>query len=366
MLAVRTAVFACLILAACDGNPFAPKVPGTETPTPAGNASVSTLPGTDAPTTDGSITRFEDEGLGPLSASNGDGTASGSGTAPAVQGNGFAFQDGQIHYNAADDTFAVDNLAFDGGNVYTRSPAFKASAAGPDIGAARVYQGAGTVRDNQTGALIDQFSYRALFGESRSGRTQFAIVRTGAYRPYGFGGFIFNRKGGVGLPVLEPGSNQANYTGAYAGLRDFKGKGGMQVTSGDMQMSIDFNDFNPNESGLDMASGVTGFVNNRKIFDLNGNEITAQVIAEINADKGTALTAMPSLQIFTGPGFMDKNGETEGYLDNFLSGKEFEAGKYYALLSGSKADEVVGIIVVNSDIGTYTARETGGFILYRQ
>lgn len=364
MLAVRTAVFACLVLAACDGNPFVAPDPGT---TPGSNQSVSTLPGTTAPTTNGSITRIEEHGKGPNSASNGDGTASGEGSAPDVLGNGFAFRDGKINYNPANDTFAVDNLAFDGGNVYNRSTAFKTSENGPDIGAARFYEGPATVRDNDTGALIDQFSYRALYGASTSGRTQFAIVRTGAYIPYGFGGFIFSRKGGVGFPDLEPGSNQAKYTGAYSGLRDFDGQEpyGLQVTSGTMQMAIDFNDFNPNESGLNLASGVTGAIYDRKIFDLDGNDITASVLAEINADKGTAMTALPQLNLFTGPGFMDANGETEGYIDNFVDGKEFEAGKYYAVLSGDKADEVVGIIVINSDIGTYTARETGGFILYR-
>ena len=366
MLAVRTAVFACLVLAACDGNPFV--APGGGGSAGGGNTTVSTLPGTAKPSTTSGITRYEEHGKGPNSASNGDGTASGAGSAPDVLGNGFAFQDGQILYDSANDTFSVDNLAFDGGNVYARSPAFKASDAGPDIGPARLYEGAGTVRDNQTGALIDQFSYRALYGESTSGRSHFAIVRTGAYVPYGFGGFIFNRVGGVGLPVLEPGSNQAKYTGTYAGLRDFDGKGGLQVTSGNMEMAIDFNDFNPEESGLNLASGVTGFIDNRKVFDLNGNDITAQVVTEINAAKGTSLPTdfLPSLQLFTGPGFMDANGETEGYVDNFLDNKEFETGKYYAVLSGDKADEVVGIIVVNSDFSTYTARETGGFILYRK
>ena len=366
MLAVRTAVLACLLLAACDGNPFAVGAGDPDPdPTP-GNPSVSTLPGTENPSANRSISRFEEHGKGPNSANNGDGTAGSGGSAPAVLGNGFAFQDGKIHYNAADDTFAVDNLAFDGGNVYVRSSAFGDADVVNDIGPARLYEGAGTVPDNQTGALIDQFSYRALYGVSKNdGRTSFAIVRTGAYIPYGFGGFIYTRRGGVGFPVLEPGSNQAKYTGAYAGLRDFDGQGGLQVTSGKMELTIDFNDFNADESGLDMASGVTGGVFDRQVFDLAGNDITDSVIAEINADRGTSLTELPELRLFTGPGFMDSNGESEGYIANFPDGVEFETGKYYAILAGDKADEVVGIIVINSDIGTVTTRETGGFILYR-
>lgn len=360
MSAVRTTLLACIFLAACDGNPFVAGAVDPVDPT-TGNASVSSLPSTTNPTSTGGVVRYEEHGKGPKSTSNGDGTTSGEGTAPDVLGNGFAFQDGKIYYNADDDTFAVDNLAFDGGNVYERSPAFNAGGTANDIGPARVYEGAGTVADNQTGQLVDQFSYRALYGESTSGRSHFAIVRTGAYIPYGFGGFIYSRTGGVTLPT----SGFAKYTGTYAGLRDFDGQGGMQVTSGDMEMSIDFNDFNPDESGLDQASGVTGFVDNRKVFDLAGNDITASVVAGINADKGSTLTALPSLNFFTGPGAMDSNGETEGHINNVLDGEEFESGKYYAIISGDNADEVVGIIVVNSELGSVTVRETGGFILYR-
>jgi hypothetical protein len=38
---------------------------------------------------------------------------------------------------------------------------------------------------------------------------------------------------------------------------------------------------------------------------------------------------------------------------------------YYGVISGTNADEVVGVIVVTSEFDGYTARETGGFILYR-
>ena len=342
MSAVRTSLMACLLLAACDGNPFAAGPGGGGTDPGVSNGSVSTLPGPTTPTATGDITRTEERV-----------TAVG-----ANYGNGFA--EG-FSYNAAADTFRVDNLAFDGGNVYTRS------AAVPNLGPARVYAGAGTFPDNDTGALIDQFSYRALYGVSTSGRSTFAIVRTGAYIPYGFGGFIYSRDGGVVLPT----SGQANYTGDYAALRDYNGRGGMNMVTGDMEMSIDFNDFNPDESPTGNGAGIQGQVTNRRVFDLNGNDITAAVLFEINEDKNpdVDLTELPTLVFSVGPGVLDNNGEAEGELTSTINSngsiEQFEAGQYYAVISGDNADEVVGVIVVTSSVDGVTVRDTGGFILYR-
>ena len=250
MLSVRTAVVACLLLGACDGNPFEGGAGG---PDITGNPSVSSLPGTANPTSTGDITRTEDRNKGP----GGD----------EVYGNGFAEA---YSYDPAGDTFSVDNLAFDGANVYTRSGSF------PTVGDAGLYQAAAIYEDAQTGQQIDQFSYRALYGVSRTGLTSFAIVRTGGYVPFGFGGFIYSRDGGVVLPT----TGQARYNGNYSGLRDFSGRGGMQVVEGDMQMSIDFNDFNPDEGGTGNGAGIRGRVENRRVFDLNGNDITGSVLAE--------------------------------------------------------------------------------------
>lgn len=342
MLAVRTAVFACLVLTACDGNPFKATDP---VGTGSGAKSVSTLPGTDTPSSTTNIARTEARDKGP------DGGE--------VTGNGYA--EG-FRYDASKDTFTVDNLAFDGGNTYTRSTTIPSAGPGNLAG---VYEASSTYADSQTGAQIDQLSYRALYGVSTTGRTNFAIVRTGSYVPYGFGGFVFNRKGGVVMPT----AGQAQYKGSYAGLRDFNGTGGLQITSADMRVAIDFNDFNPDE-GL-AGKAAYGIIDNRKIFDLDGNDITGSVLAGINADKNPdfALTELPTILFKVGPGNVDLNGEMEGELSDYITsnGKDttFEDGKYYAVLSGNNADELAGVIVITSDINGITARETGGFILYR-
>ena len=218
-----------------------------------------------------------------------------------------------------------------------------------------------------TGAPIAQFGHRAIYGVSTSGNTEFAIVRTGAYVPYGYGGFVYERDGEVVLPT----SGQASYSGDYAGIRDFDGAGGLEYSEGDMTIAIDFNDFNE-------GAAVAGQVTNRAIFDVNGNDITDDVINALNIDNESSLTELPTLVFSVGPGSLDANGEMTGELTSSVTNADgaavgFEEGNYYAVISGDATqggqDEVVGIIVVEATDPRYegvTVRETGGFILYRE
>ncbi len=360
MSAVRKSLAALLVLAGCGGAPFAGSGGGGGGVTV---SSVSDLPSTSSGVSAANgVERHEGHKRGP---DDKPGTVN---TGPYV-GNGFAFKNGKINYDGTKDTFTVDNLAFDGGNVYQHTTV--GGDMGPDAGPARVFKADSTYADDQTGELIDQFSYRTLYGVSDTGRTRFAIVRTGAYRNYGFGGFIYNRTGGVTLPT----TGEAQYKGTYAGLRDSTA-GGLAYTTGDMQMSIDFNDFNPEESATGNGAGIKGYITNRHIFDLNGNEITDSVLAGINADKKplTDLTELPTLAFKVGPGVLDNNGEAQGELNSVIVVKgvggagtvqQLEGGKYYAVVSGTNADEVAGVIVVVSTVAGTDFRETGGFILYR-
>jgi hypothetical protein len=307
------------------------------------------LPGTPNPTPRNGITRYEalEEGTG----------------------NGYA-QD--FTYDAAADTYTIDNLGFDGANVYSRGNRVAT------LGGYNVYEATRTEIDPQTGVAIPQFQHRALAAVSRSGRTEFAIVRTGAYRTYGFGGFVIKRNDNVSMPT----TGQAAYTGQYAAVRDFNGIGGLEYSTGDMDIAIDFKDFN-------VGSAVQGTVQNRQIFDVNGNNITADVLAAMDAkydpdDKVGPSTELPVLLFKVGPNATDVNGEIRGFLDSAVldyrndsstAGQPprptvtvFEDGNYYAIVSGTNADEVVGVIVVEAEdprLDGVTVRETGGFILYR-
>jgi len=269
-------------------------------------------------------------------------------------GNGYAQS---ITYDPDANTFHVDNLAFDADNVYQQDDVVST------LGPFRVYENLAVYQDSVTGVPINQFPHKAIFGQSRNLTsdgdpiTEFAIVRTGAYADYGFGGFMYQRRQGVTLPA----SGQAVFAGDYAGLRDFGARGGLEYVTGDMAMAIDFEDFNDGD-------GVRGQVTNRRILDINGNDITASVTTALG------VTALPTLVFTVGPGVGNNAGEMTGEItssyynpDGALEG--FESGNYYAVLSGEGADmEVAGVIVVTADDKRWdgvTVRETGGFILYR-
>ena len=326
----QKSIFAALLLplAACAA-------PGTN-PVTGGDG----VDGTEDATANDAIVRYEPS----------DGEGSGYAT-------GYAYDEGT-------DTFTVDNLAFDGDNTYTAED-------DPDIIANipfSVYENASVFNDSTTGVPITQFPHKIIYGVSTNTdgdgnpTTEFAIVRTGAYLGYGFGGFLYQRGGGVTLPT----TGQADYTGQYAALRDFDGMTGLEFATGDMNVSIDFEDF-------DSGDAAQGTVTNRQIFDIDGNDITASMITALETEYGGTYAALPTLTFNVGPGVLDSAGELQGTLSSYLvdgdgDTQQFESGNYYALLSGDGADEIVGVLVVEADDPRYTnvtVRETGGFILYR-
>lgn len=329
MKPIKHALWMALLLSACGGNPFLPPGDGS---------------GNGPPGTAGGIKGAND----PIQRTE-QVTASGNGYAV-----GIALNTGADPLDPADDTFEVDGLAFDGGNVYQP---------GATIGPFQIYEADSVYQDAVTGNNIDQDLYRAIYGASTTGKTSFAIVRTGSYIGYGFGGFVYKRTGGVTLPT----SGFAGYTGEYAGLRDFNGVSGLEYTSGQMTLSIDFNDFNN-------GAGVKGSVTDRVIYDATGLDITADISAAIDAEYGTALGgAMPVLQ-FVVSNALKASGEATGTVLSKAGSDTLESGKYYALIANSpglNAAEVVGVIVVESSdprggaFANVKTRETGGFIVYR-
>jgi hypothetical protein len=310
-------------------------------------------PGTLSPTPNSSIFRSE-----PRDDSNGPG-----------RGNGFATN---IRYNADDDTFSVDNLAFDGDRPYDRGTAVSSlsrDAAGR--GRFQVYEGPSVVVDprgasseNPSGE-VRQFVYRAVYGVSDNRfddggtdtpTTQFAIVRTGSYIDYGFGGFIYQRDTDVDLPT----EGLATFNGHSAGLRDFQNSGGLQYTTADVRVTIDFSDFNDGSSIR--GDGVEGRIFNRRVLDLEGDDITS----EITATLGEGVTAIPDALFVVGPDVLDNNGDLVTNIRSDLPNGAgiYENGTFYGIVSG-EADEIVGVFVLESEGQEITSRDTGGFIVYR-
>jgi len=142
-----------------------------ETPIDSDGRTPELPPGTTTPTPDSSIVRRE--------------------ALDEEDGGGYATN---IEYrnDQGQDEFVVDNLAFDGNNVYTRGDPVTGVA---QLGSYAVYEGAEQTTDPVTGSSLNTFTYRAVYGRSATGETEFAIVRSGSYVDYGFGGFVYQRNG---------------------------------------------------------------------------------------------------------------------------------------------------------------------------
>lgn len=259
-----------------------------------------------------------------------------------------------FRYDGDTDTFYVDNLAFDGEGGYSVVRDGGGNRLG--IGPFTAFENSATAADGLTSASINQLEYRALYAVSADQQSSIAIVRSGAYVEYGFGGFIYQREGGVTLPE----TGQAVYSGTnnYGGLRDFKGQGGMEYVTGDAEVRIDFSDFNE-------GAGVIGYVRNRRVFDMDLTDVTPALRTGLGG-----ATALPVLQFVIEPGVLDSNGELTGEVQSVdpRDGSIFETGNYYALLSGDNAQTITGVIVVTGEDprnSAITVRETGGFFATR-
>jgi len=314
-------------------------------------------PGTESPTRDDSIFRREsfDEEIG----------------------NGYVRS---VSYNEDDDTFFVDGLGFDGNQVDGDrfTPSDPGSLGGRfDLPGARysVYEAPVEFPDSLTETPIPQFLHRAIYGVSDSGDTEFAIVRTGAYINYGFGGFIYQRNGDVVIPA----EGQATYEGAYAALRDFDGRSGLEYADGRAEIDIDFSGFRGNCAEAECDNAVRGLISERRLFDLEGNDITRAYLDALSAANGdVALSEMPVISFKIGPNVGDLNGELVGTV--FTAGSEApltesieEDGQFFAVMAGDHASEpggeIAGVVVIENDDPRFdgvTVRETGGFIAVRR
>lgn len=347
------AAVAALALSACSGgsNPFGTDSDSAGTDTGSGDTGTDTGSGIDSDRTlpPGTASPSAEDGIYRTEATSDE---------DAYSGNGYATD---ISYDAEADTFTVDNLAFDGDNVYSRGTDVSSLA-----GQYAVYEADEHFTDPDSSTPINQFTHRAIYGVSTDGNAKFAIVRTGAYVGYGFGGFVYQRENDVTLPS----TGQAIYNGVMAGLRDFSGAGGLEYSTADIEIAIDFDDFDEDTGGR--GDAVQGTISNRTIFDIEGNDITSEVIARIEAKNDITLRTYPTATFSVGPGVLDDNGEMMGelqsyYTDNTGATQIFESGNYYAIVSGEDAGQIVGIVVLETTLDPIadSVRDTSGFVVYR-
>lgn len=344
MMRSLTAISMMALLTACgDGQPFFDIDEEGEVP----DVEIE-LDGTQDPNASRSIIRIE--------PGNDEGNAN-------ENGGGLVRE---VTYDPVADTYLIDNLAFDGLNTYTPDTVF------PTLGGYPVFAATETVPDLLTGAAVDQnVPYRAITGrssviipEGQDGefqpRTTFAIVRTGGYNDFGFGGFVYARNGDVTLPT----AGQAQWEGEYAGMRVFKPLSLFEYTTGDIAIGIDFDDFNRN-------NGVQGTVSNRQAFLQDGTPVALRT--------GDGQLLLPNLNfvVLQGIDTLLPTGELSGELNNTRINSNgqlaiYESGTYYGILAGDTTagdgGELVGLFVVESEdprVKDLFVQETGGFILDR-
>ena len=308
--------------------------------------------------------------------------------------------------NAEDDTFLVDNLAFDGLNVYQRGSSDAATALA-NIGDISVFSADEVVEDFLTNEPVLQAApYIALFdssdvligedGEVLVPRTAVTVIRSGAYTGFGFGGFGYERAGEVVLAQ----TGQASFTGDYAGLRVYSEEARLELIEGKIAIQIDFDDF-------DETQGVAGQVTERQAFNADGiplptfnginrfdidladypeSEFPLTVFDEPTDENPRAYVSSDVIQLpdlpFVVRAFgesIDDQGQISGEVRNRyvepVSGATvtYEEGFYFGVIAGdttSAADggEIAGIIRTESPDSRFrgvTAQETGVFIADR-
>ena len=262
------------------------------------------------------------------------------------------------------------NPASDGTSIYTRDDVV-ASLNGYDV-----YEAEISTPDFLTSDAIAQIApTRAIVGVSSNTvggqpQTRFAIVRTGGYIGYGFGGFVYEREGGVVLPTN---GGEARFEGNYAGMRTFSPTGDLEYTQADLVVDIDFGGFGNNTQTL------KGRFNNYQVFDVNGNVIQTGFIDTDDYQFRIAISNADTL---------DDNGEMQAEVLPFIRYFDDQGdlqttsgtGMFYGVLAGDltsgSGGELVGVLAIEwgnvygDDItqpGTRTigVSETGGFILSR-
>lgn len=366
LLSISLISVSALALSACgDGNPFDDPSAGAGS---GGNGSGSGTGGNSGDGTNGGamIDGVRPGGTGGGTTQIADGSLQ---RAEARDGRGGGWVDA-VRANE-DGTFTVIGPAFDGAGEYSVGQGL-----GEFNGTRQtfyVYEAEEEVPDMHNPPLNQDVQqivpYRALYGASNNDvpatddrpQTTFAIVRTGGYRDYGYGGFVYARNGSVALPTEPlPDSGQAVFTGDYAGIRISDREPGLHYTTGDAEVSIDFVGFGKNERN----AGVSGTISNRQIYDIDGD-----LLYTLNQEQNIEFV------IQADPQTIHSNGELSGSvtLDNLPStpGGVDTVGTYYAVIAGDVASgggEIVGIIVhesVGPDFNNSLVQETGGFIVYR-
>lgn len=215
-------------------------------------------------------------------------------------------------YDVTTDTLTISSIPFDNGvfaATYTRNAAL-------DTNGFRAYVNTNGLRN-----------YVALWGISNNGtgKVGAGVVATGDYLNHGFSGSTYGRDASSTLPT----TGLATFTGRYAGLLTYDGSGGVDRTTGTVNIDVDFTD------GV-----VEGTVTNRS----NVTQATAQ-------DNVILATT-----------YITDGKFSSGVATSYNAGVEVEKGTYEGIIGGDTGLEVAGVIILTSTTGALPTKETGVFV----
>ncbi|MDF1871479.1 hypothetical protein [Vannielia sp.] len=238
-----------------------------------------------------------------------------------------------------DGTLTVDNLPFDGPEG-TGAELYRPMGLAVVTGFTAYESGDATAETNQV-------KYFAVYAEGN--HSSAGAVGTGDYVDYGFGGAQYGRDAAVAPDIAREG--EAVYNGNYGAVRVVTGSNGpgdLSLVSGDIELQVDFLDF-------ETTGAVEGFVTNRTVYDTNGSML------------GTLPTIILGTAEINDEGFIDGGQAVTLHNSGPNAGEVFESGGWEGAFAGPNSEEIVGVIVISGPASQAvdedeSAQETGVFI----
>ena len=250
----------------------------------------------------------------------------------------------------------IDNIPFDGTATLPyahESTGQSATGVQPVQAGFRLFDAQDTVTDDVSGATIDQLNYYALYGQSRSGATEFVIVKTDSYIGEGFGGHIVQRNSfdfnDDAVIFSRPEASQARLDGQYDGFivsTTGDNEAPLTQTRADVTLLVDFDDFNDKPA-------VIFFATNREAVTKVRQEIGYNIVFS------ERITQLQNISTKVGSGAIDSVGKFDIAV---FSTDQSENGTIEGYLAGQIPTEAAGILRLTGE--NYI--ETGGFFAYRE
>lgn len=210
-----------------------------------------------------------------------------------------------VRYDAENDELVINNLPFDG-------PAGRYDHL-RNLGRGAI---SSAVYENRQTATTGLIKHYAVFVRSEHIN---AFAALGDWNGYGYGGANVTR---TEFSLPDDVEREYVFLGAYAGIRSFENRGGLEIVNGDVRILLDVDDFDP-ENGIQGA--IVGSIYNRTATTPNGG----------------ALVDLPRMQLALVE-FSSTDGVfTDGTATSYFPDRSVrDSGSFEGMLAGSQSDAI--------------------------